>query len=224
MPSQNTMLRQPEVALEVQKHIEACGRCFGREHALWMDLTLLPSSPQRHIPTIMAMWNKLNAAYLSKCPELVGWLRVVDPRHSTGALHIHGLLVTKRDAIRPAFPSEIAGGQTNPWSLNAYGQALEADFMRHAQRCGFGRGGLEPVYSNFKAVAIYQSKSFRSDIFSFHPFLLGAQRFRISAKLKRELLRRNMGWKVRIGTSKRLKPALVGSNNALQRVAAGPGN
>lgn len=198
MPSQNTKLRQALLKRRVFWLVLACGRCFRRHRVLWFDLTLLPSAPQTQVASLMRPWNRLNAVFFSRSPHLMGWLRVVEARTKTGALHIHGLMITRVDAIRPAYPSELLRGQVNPWSLNSHGEDIADEMIRHATRCGFGRTCVQPIRKTFLAVAKYLRKSFKADIFSYHPYLLGAQRFRISAKLIRELRSRQMG--IRVGS------------------------
>lgn len=213
MPSQTTRMRQQVIRQMVYNRVRACGRCFGRYRVLWMDLTLLPSDPQHDVTFLTRLWNKLNSAFFQRSPEIVGWLRVVEARSRSGALHIHGLLVTRCAAIRPAFPSELAQRQKNPWSLNAYGQALGREFARLTAKCRFGISNLEPIKTNFTAVGLYLGKSFNADVFSHHPFLLGAQRFRASAKLTKIMRSKNWGFPLKSPVNQpTLSRAVPGSN------------
>jgi hypothetical protein len=187
MVSQNTKLRQSKINPVCENQIAACVKWFGLYRVLWMDLTLLPSTPQKQVRPVSFLWNKFNAAFLCRSPLLVGWLRILDASKYTGRLHVHGLLVTKAPVCRRAYPAELQKGQTNPRSLNSAGAALARLFEQRAKASGFGISYVEPIKTNATAVSKYLSKSFRADIFDLHPHLVGAQRFRMSARLKNTL-------------------------------------
>lgn len=200
--------------------ILCCFFFFTHRRVLAVCLTLPPGDSERNPRALMEFWNRFNAAFLQdRRNGLVGWLRVLEAR-ADGTLHLHLLLVTTADVVRPTYPSQFSQRYTNPRCLNDIGRALRDEVNRHAVRVGFGvQSEISPLKKVPVALAKYYAKAFsRSEMWK-HPHLHGTRRFAMSTSLKRELRLRQS----RLFKGAKSKPKVVaGSGSSSPVLSNGP--
>jgi hypothetical protein len=166
-----------------------CFRCFTPLRVLVAEFTLPGVGRTLEPRTITKIWNGVNASILHKHPNILGWLRVIEP-HKDGVLHLHVLFVTRGNTVRPAYPSELKRGQKCPRSLNNAGRELRKAIKRYAVLAGFGaRCTIGPLKETPLCLAKYFAKFFARSQRWKYKHLRGVRCFGESAALKKEILR-----------------------------------
>src|SRR4051812_11533635 len=102
MASQSTKKRQTVVRKHFFSRMQLYCSLFGPFRTLVVDLTLSAQNASLSVQSVGIPWNRLNAAYLSKSRDIIGWCRIIEPQ-SSGVPHIHAFMFTKSPVARMAY-------------------------------------------------------------------------------------------------------------------------